>query len=662
MSRIHLKLILIALTVAALPGVAGALPHEGVAGDSVQIVRRVATTAQLAAEEYGLGVKDGKVVLRTEVDEARLFLGEARKAAAGLPALVGPGVVADLGRLIQMVDRAAPPDSLEAAVQRLVDGLARSLGVTVDEFPRAAPSLARGETIYRGQCASCHGVAGWGDGPAGRALTPPPAKLADAAFFHGSSPLDFYRRITIGVAGTGMASYEGALSLEDRWAVALYASTLRLPAARGPAPAALTDFAASAGLSDQALFDSLGSTDLARVAAVRFAVRTGGRDVAPAFALVRARIDTAFRAAAAGQRDTARSAAISAYMAFEGLERDIRVKDAGLVTRAEAAFARLREGAVSGNLAEVREELTRVLERSERTLGTRLTPVALFVQSFLILAREGLEAILVIGALIAFLVKVGASDRRRDIHLGVGAAVAMSLLTAIAIETVFRLGPAHQEALEGATMVVATVMLFSVSYWLISKMEVARWNQFVKSRLSEALSKRSMLALASVAFLAVYREGFETVLFYKALAVSGGTAETAAPIVAGFVAAAALLAAVYVAINRYGVRLPLRPFFAVTSGFLYLMAFVFAGTAMAELQEGGFIGITPIAGMFRAPTFGIYPTVESLAAQGVLMVFAAAALIWTFVVAPRRTAAIDTALAASVPQSRPRPRAAKTAR
>ena len=98
----------------------------------------------------------------------------------------------------------------------------------------------------------------------------------------------------------------------------------------------------------------------------------------------------------------------------------------------------------------------------------------------------------------------------------------------------------------------------------------------------------------------------------------------------------------------------------MTSGFLYLMAFVFAGTAVAELQEGGFVGTTPITGMFRAPTFGIYPTVESVAAQGVLVAFAAAALIWTFVVAPRRTAAIDTALSASV--ARPRPRAAKTAR
>lgn len=660
MSRTYLKLILICLFIATHPGVATALPPRAV--DSVQVVRRVATSARLAAEEYELGVKDGKVVLSAEVEEAKLFLSEARKAAATLPPSVASDAVGDLTRMIETVSRIGAPDSLHAAVARMVDGLARTLQVTLDEYPKEAPSLARGETIYRGQCAACHGVAGQGDGPNARTLTPPPSKLADAVFFRGSSPLDFYRRITIGVAGTAMVPFETTLSLEDRWAVALYASTLRLPPARGAVPAELTAFPVSAALSDAALLDSLGGTDLGRVAAVRAAVGGGRKDFGPGFALVRARIDTVLRLAASGQKDAARSAAIEAYMAFEALERDIRVKDAPLVTRAEAAFARLREESEPGRLAEVREELIRVLERSERTLGTRLTPVALFVQSFLILAREGLEAILVIGALIAFLVKVGASDRRRDIHLGVGAAVVMSFVTAFALETVFRLGPAHQEALEGATMVVATVMLFSVSYWLLSKMEVAKWNQFVKTRLSDALSRRSIFALASVAFLAVYREGFETVLFYKALAVSGGTAETAAPIVGGFLAAAVGLAVIYIAINRYGVRLPLRPFFAITSSFLYLMAFVFAGTAMAELQEGGFVSTSPIPGMFRSPTFGIYPTWESVVAQGILVALAAAALVWTFIVVPRRAARVDPALPASSAGPRVRPRPAKSAR
>jgi high-affinity iron transporter len=261
--------------------------------------------------------------------------------------------------------------------------------------------------------------------------------------------------------------------------------------------------------------------------------------------------------------------------------------------------------------------------------------VNLFFQSFILLLREGLEAILVVGALITFLVKTGAGDRRRDIHVGVGAAIGVSLFTAFLIETVFRLSQARQELLEGFTMVAAAVMLFYVSYWLLTKVEVAKWNAFMKTQIRNALSSGSAFALASVAFLAVYREGFETVLFYKALMVSGG-AGSLFPILAGLALGSLVLVVVYVAINRFGVRLPLRPFFTITSTFLYYMAFVFAGKAVAELQEGGLIGTTRVLWAPRIPALGIYPTVESLLAQATLILLAIVAVAWIFLIAPAR--------------------------
>ena len=652
MHQNHLRLILI-FGIAAGAGTPGSASSQAPKADSAAILRRVATTARLAAEEYDLGVRDGKVVQAPEVEEAKLFLADAIRTAAMLPTGRASQAMAALGLVLSRVERTGVPDSVRGEVEALVQDLARGMGVTLDEVPLVAPSLARGQSIYRSQCAICHGLAGGADGPGAAGLTPVPSRRADSGFFRGASPLDFYRRVTIGVAGTAMVGFESSLSVSDRWAVALYASTLRLPLARGTVPPGLANFAKTATMSDAALLDSLGGPSLARVAAIRAAADgAAARDYGPVLVTVRARLDSAFDWAGRGQREASRSAAIGAYMAFEAVERELRIKDADLVTRAERAFAEVREPADAKQLAAIREELTRVLDRAERTLGTSLTPISLFIQSFLILIREGLEAILVIGALIAFLAKVGANDRRRDIHLGVGAALASSVVTAVVIETIFRLKPAHQEALEGFTMVVATVMLFSVSYWLLSKMEVAKWNQFVKSKLSAALTKRSMFAMASVAFLAVYREGFETVLFYKALAVSGRTSETAAPIVLGFLAAAAVLGVIYIAINRFGVRLPLRPFFGVTSALLYVMAFVFAGTAVAELQEGGFVSLTTIEGMFRAPTFGIYPTVETVLVQSVLVGLAAIALFWTFVMAPRRDALAVTRSTVS-PDRRP---------
>jgi high-affinity iron transporter len=172
-------------------------------------------------------------------------------------------------------------------------------------------------------------------------------------------------------------------------------------------------------------------------------------------------------------------------------------------------------------------------------------------------------------------------------------------------------------------------------------MEVVKWSHFVKSKVHDAVTSGSALALASAAFLAVYREGFETVLFYKALIISAGPTAGLTSIVGGMLTGALLLVGVYIAVNRFGVRLPLKPFFAVTSAFLYSMAFVFAGAGIAELQEAGFVSLTPVSWAPRLPAAGIYPTAETLAAQGVLIALALVALLWTFVIEPRRALAAE---------------------
>ena len=642
-------LLSIALSAAPLQG--GQQPV--VSQDRAPVARRVAATAQLAAQEYRIGVVDGRVVAKAEVEEAALFLQEARRSAALLPSDAGRAAMVEIDHLLALISRTASPDSLDAHVRALGAGLVERLGVTLDELPTQTPSLARGAEVYQANCASCHGAVGRGDGTLAAKLDPRPANLADGAALRDVSPLDYYRRISIGTVGTAMPAFEGRLPAEDRWAAALYASILRVPAPRGDVPPSLRAFATTATMSDDAVLAALGVNDrstpeaLGRLAGVRtFQADHTGAQNEQVFAQVRTQLDSAF--ALARTNDPAASArAFDAYMTFEQVERGVRAKNPGLAAELEAAFATLRTraagGATPAELDALRRQLTTGLERAERVLGEQDSPLNLFLQSFIIMLREGLEAILIVGALMTFLVKMGASHRRRDIHVGVGAAIGASLLTAVALETVFVLSPAHREALEGMTMVVATAVLFYVSYWLLSKMEVVKWNHFVKSKVQDALNSGSALALASAAFLAVYREGFETVLFYKALFVAGSTGG-AMPVVAGIVAGSVILVGVYVAINRFGVRLPLKPFFGVTSAFLYYMAFVFAGKGIAELQEGGLIGTTVLSWAPRMPALGIYPTAESLGAQGLLVVLALVALLWNFVIEPRRVRGVTSVM------------------
>ena len=220
---------------------------------------------------------------------------------------------------------------------------------------------------------------------------------------------------------------------------------------------------------------------------------------------------------------------------------------------------------------------------------------------------------------------------------GIALAVLASLATAGVLEWIFLVTPAQREALEGGVMLLAAAVLFYVSYWLISKVETVAWTRFVKGQIQRAVESGSGLALGGVAFLAVYREGFETVLFYKALFVTGG-ASGAGAITAGLLTGLGVLLAVFVGIERFGLRLPLRPFFAVTGATLAYMAFVFAGTAVKELQEGDYLPSTLVPGGPRNDFLGIYPTWESLGLQLAILVAITGALVWTFVLKPRRSA------------------------
>jgi high-affinity iron transporter len=638
-------MILIAHTVVLAVTALAFRPPQEPTQNQVTVIRRLAATAQLAAQEYRIGIANGRVISQAEVDEARLFLQESRRSAALLSAGRRLPTLRDVDSLIRLVDELAAPEMVDAQVEELADSLAARFGIALDEIPAEAPSMARGEEVYRSNCAGCHGNRGHGDGPLARSLNPKPARLSDPEALRDQSPLDFYRKISIGVVGTAMPAFESRLSPQDRWAAAVYASLLRLPPGSGDVPPpVLRSFATTGRMSDAELLAALGEPDsstaaLDRLASVRaFQPDASASSAAQVLSRVRAQVESTYVLARQGD-SSASTRAFDAYMTFEQVERSVRAKNPALAAQLEAAFASLRTRAAGGatvsELERIRDQLTAGLENAERTLNDRLAPASLFLQSFVILLREGLEAILLVGALMTFLVKMGAAHRKRDINIGVGTAVIASVLTAIALETIFHLTPAKREALEGVTMMLAAAVLFYVSYWLLSKMEVAKWNHFVKSKVQDALTSGSGLALAAAAFLAVYREGFETVLFYKALFLTGGSAATM-PIVAGILLGTVVMTGVYVGINRFGVRLPLKPFFGVTSAFLYYMAFVFGGKGVAELQEGGVLPTTFIPGAPRVPSLGISPTLESLLVQGILLALLIAGLLWAFVIEPRR--------------------------
>jgi high-affinity iron transporter len=653
-----------ALVVATSLRIATAVPVAA-QSDEGAAARRIADIAAVAMDEYALGVADGRVVNRAEYDEAVLFLAEARRAATGLRPAVAASTMQTLDALVAGVEARRAPNELRPLVDSLRARLSAAVGIPLDAAPRGVPSLVSGEAIYREQCAACHGASGRGDGPGAAGLDPPPADLADSSL-RSTSPLDFFRKINVGVAGTAMPAFQGLLPEDRRWAVALYTASLRAGEAERRRGAEVlrqgcdsclplvSSFEATASLSDDSLAALLAASlgrdpgDSATLAAAAFgrvaaAAEELGFDrrleVARVVGGARVGLEAAERAARDGDLAGADRQALDAYLVFERIEATVRARDPGAAASVEAAFARVR-GAIAGGDVSVVDPAVReaaaALERAAAVFAQRPAPGLLFAQSLLIMIREGFEAILIVGALMAFLVRAGAPERRRDIGFGVLWAVVASLLTAGAFATLFRAAAASQEALEGATMLVAALVLFWVSYWLVSKVEIKKWQAFVASRMDKALMSRRALALAAVAFLAVYREGFETVLFYAALfATANGTAGARASIGGGMLLGAALLAVVYYAMQRYGRRVPLKPFFAVTSALLYLMTFTFAGQGVAELQAAGYLPMTPLDWVPRVPALGIFPTMQTVTAQALLAAALGLALAWVFWLEPR---------------------------
>ncbi len=558
-----------------------AQPLAGQASDSLALARRVVAAASLAAKEYGLGVvpAGGQITQPEEVEEAKLFIQQAQFDVAGLPAAARASTERTLARLVQMLDSLAPPDAVSRVTDSLVARITTAAGgpKVVEPLPVNPPSLARGAVVFHERCVACHGETGRGDGPKAKSLDgPPPANLTDHVLMGDKSLLDIYRRIAVGTPRTAMPEFAEDLPAEDRWAVASY------------------------------------------VAALQY----GGSATAAVFAAVRHQIDSAL----AKRSD---KIAVDAYMTFEQVETSIRAKNPGLASELEGNFAWLRTRAVKADQAErntIRERLLAGLERAERVVADRPSGMNLFVASFFLLVREGFEAILIVAALMTFLAKAGAPERRREVARGAWLAVAASLLTWVLVELLLEVTPGGREMIEGGTMLLAATVLFYVSYWLLSKIEAAKWTAFVRGKMQSALSSGSGVALSAVAFLAVYREGFETILFYKALFSSAGA--SGMPVVAGIAVGAVGLVAVYLLINQLGLRVAMKPFFAVTGVMLYYMAFVFAGKGIAELQEARVIPLTVIEGAPRIPVLGIYPTVESLIVQGLLVVLAIVAAVW----------------------------------
>ena len=578
------------------------------------------------AVDYASAVSEGRVADEFEYREMVEFSDVVARQVAAFPDTKdNQALIRRSDQLRALIANKEPAER----VGRLARALAASLltAYPVPLAPSQAPDLDRARTLFAQNCASCHGAAGSAPPAAMQALDPPPIDFTDIDRARQRSAFGLYQVITQGLEGTSMASF-ASLSDEDRWALAFHAGSIAFEdVAKGERiwreddgiRQLVPDLETLAALTPESLAEQIGED---RALAVMAYLRAnpdavGQANDAGSLAFVRDTLDRSLSAYRAGNREEARQLALSAYLdGFEPLEALLATRDGGLMREVEQALGQFRAGIESGanpsELQQLRARIDSLLARAEEALAPEAaSEISTFLGAFTILLREGIEALLVVIAMIAFVKKSHRFEVLPYVHGGWIAALLAGVATWVLATYFVSISGASREMTEGIGALLAAVILVSVGIWMHGKSQAEEWRRYIQEKMGKALSRGSAWFLFGLAFVVVYREAFETILFYAAL----WNPQSSGIILAGALSAVALLALIAWAMLRYSRKLPITQFFRYSAILIAILAVILAGKGVGAFQEAGVLSATFIAGLPRLAELGFFPTVETIGAQ-----------------------------------------------
>lgn len=345
---------------------------------------------------------------------------------------------------------------------------------------------------------------------------------------------------------------------------------------------------------------------------------------------------------------TARSAYLDSY---EQVEIPLRPIDPDFTLDMEIKFAELRNLIQSNagyeQVLKKTSEIKSGLDESERLVsGTGIiAPTIAFSTSFSLIFREGLESALIIGAILTYL-EASRNDRfKKHVYYGIIIAAGATAVTWFIAQYIIELSGASRELIEAIAGISAVAVLFWVSFWVLNKIETKKWIEFVKAKVWKATTTGSLMVFVMLSFFTVYREGFETVLFYQAIFSFARYMEWY--VIAGLISGLVVIIGVALVVRRIGKKLPLRALFGFTMGIGAYMSIAFIGNAVREFQELGYISTTPLIGIVPrfdinlATMTGIHPTLESVVAQIILLSIYVVGSLYILVIRPKRQKSIE---------------------
>ncbi|MDW9402884.1 cytochrome c/FTR1 family iron permease [Pseudomonas soli] len=568
--------------------------------------------------DYPPTVRDGKVVDDGEYREQQEFSGVLAELVKGLPAHAERGALEqDVQSLRQAIDQRQ--DGAGVARQARQLGARLAVAYEVSQAPVITPDPARGASLYAQNCSICHGDTGLGDGPAGVGLEPAPANLRDAARLDQLSLFDLYNTLGLGIEGTEMPSFADQLDERQRWDVAAYIASFTADpqAAKSDKTWNLADLARQTPAEVAA---NEGANAVVAFRAQRAQPPQVKRGPAQLLEYTSSTLDKSLAAYRAGDHDQAYDLSVAAYLeGFELVESSLDNIDTQARKDTEKSLMAYRQSLQDGlPVAQAEQRLAEAkvkLEQASKLLGSDGLSWSLsYISGLLILLREGLEAILVLAAILAFLRNTGQQSAVRSVNVGWALALVAGFATWALAAYVIDVGGAQRELLEGCTALFAAVMVLWLGVWMHDRRHAAAWQDYIKSSL---VSGGGRFGFAVLAFFSVYRELFEVILFYETLWLQAGPAGHQA-VLAGGATALVLLVGLAWVILRGSAKLPLSLFFSINAALLCALSVVFAGHGVKALQEAGVLGTRPVA-FFEFDWLGIHADLYSLSAQAVAL-------------------------------------------
>ncbi|AXI64125.1 cystathionine gamma-synthase [Pseudomonas kribbensis] len=593
-----------------------ALSSFNLLADTVEGAPQALHLLDYISADYPPTVEAGKVIDDAEYREQLEFTRALQGLIAGMPAKPEKaGLEQGIDALLAAIT--AKQDGADVARQARQLGAKLAVAYEVSQAPIITPDPTRGAPLYTQHCSVCHGTNGAGDGPAGVGMEPAPANLRDARRLDHLSLYAIYNTLGQGVEGTDMPAFADQLDDRQRWDLATYIAQFSADPATAKSEKTynIADLARQTPAEVQA---AEGPAAAATFRAQRAQPPQVKRGPAQLLDYTAATLDKSLAAYRAGERDQAYDLSVAAYLeGFELVESSLDNVDANVRKDTEKSLMAYRQSLQDGlpvEQAEQRLDAAKAkLKESADLLGSDGLSWSLsYISGLLILLREGLEAILVLAAILAFLRNTGQQSAVRSVNVGWGLALLAGLGTWALAAYVIDVSGSQRELLEGATALFASVMVLWLGVWMHDRRHAAAWQDYIKQSL---VGGGGRFGFAILAFFSVYRELFEVILFYETLWLQAGPAGHNAVLAGGATALVLLFGLAWV-ILRGSAKLPLALFFSINAGLLCALSVVFAGHGVKALQEAGIFGTRPVA-FFDFEWLGIHADAYSLTAQAV---------------------------------------------